>query len=345
MNKKWFYLAGALALVTGLLLAIETMTGRLADKASKMAVGADFAAGSQLLEADEVIVKSAVGEVVLKKADGGAWSIGVDGFPVDAQRLARLLDQLDKAKVIDRLGSDPAIAEKTGVADGTVLAFNAGGKELARFKFGQNRAKGGQYASGSGDEVVLLSEAVMVQGDASAWELKSFLSVTGDAVREVDFRPAGGKRPVSFVYDPDKKLLQPADPIAAGLEGDALDPAAVERLANAFAHLNFSARVDQSHAEANAAVTTHPGVVKITLSDGTAFELAVGEIGREQKKYYAQVRSVVVGAAPAEASLAIRQMQDIYGKWIFEVGEGVAARLGSGAEDFKAKSPAKEEGS
>ncbi len=318
MQKKWIYLAIGLVIVAAAVLLFDKP-----NPGPKVATDQLSHKLGDLVLVDQIKIRSHLPdqELILQK-QGDVWQVLADHYPVDGQNLSRLFDQLTSLKVVDSIGEGANIEQEAGMDQGQELSLLQGDKVVTHLIIGKTAARGGQYIKTDAAKVLLLSQPLRVSADVSQWELKDFLQVDAEQIRELEIsqETSGKAKTRRYVYNTEKKALILEGAKCSDKESD------VTPLTKALTKLSYQKRLDSEQEEAKTAIATRPSRIKVMLADGSKFELVLGEIGREHKKYYAAIRKLERKDATTKAGL-LSLLQDQYPHWIFEINEDLMKRL------------------
>lgn len=317
-SKHWLILAGGLAILAAVVVVFDSTTKEGgANRPERIDVG-------QILDADKIRIKGVTATTEIKKTAQNSWILTPDEYPADPQKIVKLFDQLERAKVLDHLAATHAA--ETGVEGGTELAFLRGEDTLLTLRVGKNRDKGGQYWGVGDGDLWLVNEALSVSSDEGQWELKSLLAIEEGGIAQIALLPAAGKgsagkeQPV-LAFDSEAKKWA-----MTGWKGEPWTESQFAALDRSLRTLNYSTRLHRDHPDA-AALGADVETLQVKLTDGSTFSLQIGEIGAENKKVF--VRLSQVQLAEAGTSLA-KSLPAIAGKadqWIYQVSDQLGDQL------------------
>lgn len=265
----------------------------------------------------------------LVRDERSVWHVGdVAGFPVDAGKVLRFLDDLGTNTYRDvALRGALGIAE-FGLDAPVSIALKAKDATVYAASFGNDRKGGGQYVTPDGGATIyLVSQSIRAPVDVDQWELKTLLDVKKDEVKSVVFTPVPGGRKSGVTLARDKadellKLVGPASVKASP---------AVARVDAGFANIGFTKRYDPSNEEAKAALDK-AARIQLTLFDGRIYEMAFGSVGSQTPKHFLKiVGSAPDGSARKDEVDALNQLMATYA---FEVSAAVIANLDKSLADF-----------
>lgn len=269
--------------------------------------------GLDLAAVDKVSLKKDDRALVIVRAPDKTWHLENDkGFPADAARLARLFDDLGRARVESVVTTKKEALATFGLDKPAVVTFGAGGKDALVLALGDARAKGGQYVAFGGEaKAYLVGQNLAAAPDADAWEHKQLLALDKGAVKAIAFTPVTGK-PVTLSREKKEDKLK-AEGLAAN---ESEDPSVAG--AEAFAqNVTFSKRYDKSNEQAKSALAS-PAKALITTFDGKAYQFQVGSVG---EKHF-----LVVGGTP--------ELDALNASSYFEVPQYVAQQFAKQRSDF-----------
>jgi len=176
----------------------------------------DFAA--QINDVESVRIEKGDASFTLARSEDG-WGIAEKGgFPVDTDKVRKLLVAFQEARILEEKTSNEAYYERLGVEgpksdsdSSRVTAVGAGGTELAALIIGKQREnKGGAMNTdeahyvrrGDEPESWLVSGKLAIDSSEGQWLAKELLDIERERVRAVEIQHAGGER--VFVAKPDK---------------------------------------------------------------------------------------------------------------------------------------------
>lgn len=328
MNKKIFFLTGILVAGAVAVLGLDKSKQRAPDpRLGKPLVAADSVAGVDTI----TITKDPVTTKLILDADR-VWRIGDDkGFPADATRVTRLLDDLAQTEAQVLASSVKEAMNDFGFDTAVRVTLTGAGKELLAANFGANRERGGQYVSFGGEyKAYLISRGLSVLPDGDQWEMKTLVDVKADQVKRVAFEPppASGKKPVVLMRG------KAEDPIAPEAVPDGQKAAgSIRSHESILASLTFTKRVDPGNEEYKSAMS-HPAVVSVTLFDGRLYTVKAGSVGDGNKKYFLQIQATKGESTSESGAKSLAMLNDLMAMYAFEVPAHVGSRFEKGFDDM-----------
>jgi hypothetical protein len=335
MNRKVLMITATLVVGAAVVLLFDSAKDRQVDPR----VGKPMVQASEILDVAEIEISRGDANLKLVLDQDKIWHLNdLSGFPADAAKVSRALDELSKAQiqVLAAASSNKEAMNEFGFDNATRVTLKAvAGKELFTANFANNREKGGQYVSIGGDfKVYLIGQSVRLMPDVSEWELKSLLNVTPDQVKSVEFVPSAAlkKKPVLLL----RAKLE--DPIAVEKVPNGLkDAASIRTHESILSNITFTGRVDPSNEQFKAAMAT-PSTVNVTLFDGRTYTAKVGSTGDVNgKKYYLQLTGLK-GEPTSEAEVKnLEFLNDLMTRFAFEVSSFIGGKFEKGQEDMVEK--------
>lgn len=328
MNKKIILLTGVLTAGAAAVLVLE----KTKEKAPDPRLGKAIVEPKDVTAVDTIEISKEPSSVKLVLGSDKLWRLGdQNGFPADAAKITRLLDDLTRSHAQVLSSSAKESMNDFGFDAATKVSLKGSDKELLALNIGSSREKGGQYVSFGGEyKVYLINQNLSVLPDAGSWETKTLVNIKADQVKKVEFAPApsSGKKPVVLVRekaeDPVKPMTVPAGSTEAG---------SIRSHESILSSVSFSSRVDPSNEEYKSAMAA-PGVVTVTLFDGRVYTGRIGSVGKETKKYFLNLTGVK-GEATAESDAKdLALLNDLMGRYAFEVPAWVGGKFEKGHEDM-----------
>ncbi len=315
--------------------AVVLVVDHQEQKASRHAdsrVGQPLLASAALAGVDQVEIKKTAGTATLVRDGEGVWHLGGSaGFPVDASKVLKLLDDLGRTAYQMVAGTGQEHMGEFGLTAPTSVTLKEKGQERLALNLGDNRKGGGQFAATGGEyKVYLINPPVSVSADADAWEMKTLVNLDKDLIKAVAYAPAPGlnKQPVTLARekkeDPLKVQALPAtekeSPMVRGAEGQ-------------FANLSYTKRYDPSNEQAKAAMAA-PSQVTATLFDGRVYTFKVGSVGDKTKTYFLQIHGEAGPNTDDKGKKAVQAVNALMTAQAFSVPEWVAQHFERGLADF-----------
>jgi hypothetical protein len=328
MNKKILFLTGILVAGAVAVIAFDKSKQRAPDpRLGKPLVAADTLAGVDSI----TIVKDPVTTKLVLDPDK-VWRIGDEkGFPADAARVTRLLDDLAQTEAQVLASSAREAMNEYGFDTAVRVTLTGAGKELLVANLGANRERGGQYVSFGGEfKAYLISQSLTVLPDADHWEMKALVDIKADQVKRVAFEPppASGKKPVVLMRE------KAEDPIAPESVPDGQKPAgSIRSHESILASVTFAKRVDPGNEEYKSAMA-HPAVVNVTLFDGRVYTVKAGSVGDTNKKYFLQMQATKGESTSESNAKNLAMLNELMAMYAFEVPAHVGSKFEKGFDDM-----------
>ena len=166
------------------------------DKSSSVGITDDKLISSDLLgETVEILVgENGSNKVTIKSTDEGWVLPDNDFFPVDFDRVDRLVKLLSEAKILRFVTDKPERMNRLEMGTTEITLKDKSSKELFHLSIGKRHDKGGNYISVSGrDGVFLVKDAVYADRNFKNWINKDFMKVDSDDIKSFK---------ISFKSDP-----------------------------------------------------------------------------------------------------------------------------------------------
>lgn len=328
MNKKILFLTGVLVAGAVAVLAFDKSKHRAPDpRLGKPLVAADTLTGVDTI----TIAKDPVTTKLVLDADK-VWRIGDDkGFPADAARVTRLLDDLAQTEAQVLASSAKEAMNDFGFDTAVRVTLAGAGKELLAANLGANRERGGQYVSFGGEyKAYLISRSLSVLPDGDHWEMKTLVDIKADQVKRIAFEPAAAskKRPVVLVRE------KAEDPIAPEAVPDGQQAAgSIRSHESILASVTFTKRVDPGNEEYKSAMA-HPAVVSVTLFDGRVYTVKAGSVGDANKKYFLQILATKGESTSESDAKSLAMLNELMAMYAFEVPAHVGSKFEKSFDDM-----------
>lgn len=271
--------------------------------------------------------------VKLVRDAGNVWHLGeASGFPADAQKVVRLIDDLGRARYSVLASSKAEKLGEFGLTSPTKLSITAKGGKSLDVSLGDNRTAGGIYVAPAGEgKAYVVDPAIVASSDVEHWELKVLVDVKKEHVKSVAFFHDDGAAPVTV------ERAKPEEPLkVVGLKEPQKDKPAVAQLDTLLQSVSFSKRLDPSNEEAKGALAK-PSKAFVTLFDGRTYEVQVGSVG---SKWFIKILADKHGAQlDAAAAAELERLQQLMAASAFELPAYVAQKFVKKSEDL-VESPA-----
>ena len=334
MNRK-------IMVATGILLAAAAALS-LSEKVFKKE---DERLGKPILNLSAVIgldaIKFGKGDkslLVITDKDS-VWRLGSEsGFPADASKISRLVDDLTRTDVQVLASSAKEPAKEFGVQDAVEVSLKKGGADILSIRLAGHRDGGGQFiAFGNDPRVYLISQNLDGAADESAWELKRLLNIAANQVKKVEFKPSRGmgKKPVTLVREKAEDGIK-----VDKLTGGSKESSSIRSHEGILSGLDFVTRGLADASDAKKALE-NPATTKVTLFDGRVFEVKSGFVGDQSRKYFISIRAQKGDTTGENDLKEIDWINSVMTRHTFEVSPMVASRFEKGLEDMLEKKGSK----
>ncbi len=145
---------------------------------------------------DEIVIKNSSEQLSLKKGAEGNWSVinEQENYPADAKAIVKILDDVNRAKVIRLAGELKDPDDEYGSAKAKELILKSGSEETFHWFFADSRSSGGAYAYKNGEtKVYLISEALRFEPAAASYESKLIFKNDEKMISKIILRQKIGK--------------------------------------------------------------------------------------------------------------------------------------------------------
>jgi hypothetical protein len=283
--------------ITVAILAVLSVAAYLANRPEAPAP-ADPRVGKALLGPDTVAKASTLSvsdqgkRVDLAKQPDGSWRVAsYYDMPADFDKVARLVQDLNEAKVDRFVTSSPERLARMGFADSSIVLGDASGKEIWSVTFGRTPESGnGKFVRFGREPMAFFSGLhVWLDTDARGWADAKLVSLKPEDVASVEIPFDGG---AAVVASREKKDSAWSAKAPAGRK---LLPDRVASLVSTLTTIRFNdtTAVDDPLA---LAASPHMRAFKLTSFDGRALTVALGRKPEEKKP-----KPIKAAPAPAEA--------------------------------------------
>jgi hypothetical protein len=301
--------------------------------------------------------------ITLRKISETEWGLASrNDYPVDSERLRRLVLAALNLEVIDRLTSNSAKYDRLGVGDepenGRVALLGGTDKPLALLFLGKRREATnpeggfapavGQFVRAEGDPAVYVSKEVLsIDKQPAQWLRLNLIEVKADDLSriQVEHRDANESFSQSRASTEDPFELEVSLP-----EGRKLKPGALGNVSRTLANLTLE---DVMAADAAGAEgIEYESAYRALAKSGLVYEVKAGE---RDGKYYVRLSAVAEAVPQAkgveeaestpvsvEGPKVAEQVEDFngrHGKWIYEVQkyafDGLTKKLSDLHEETK----------
>jgi hypothetical protein len=296
--------------ITVAVLAALSLAAYLANRPAPEPV-ADARVGKPLLGAD--IVAKAAGIVVSdqgkkvelsRNADGTWLDISYYGFPADMEKIARLVQDLNEAKIDRFVTSNPDRIARLDFKDSAIVLTDAAGRDLWNLQLGKTPDSGnGRFLRFGSEPIAFFSGLhVWLDTDAKGWADARLVVLKPDDVASLSI-PLDGAPAVEVT-----RAKKDAPWTAAAPAGRKLAADKVAALLTTLTSLRFTETVDPKD-PAVAAAAPHMRPFKLTAFDGRTLTLSIGRTPEAKKPRAQAVKAKAetdakAAGAPAEAKAA-----------------------------------------
>ncbi len=334
MNKK--ILLGTAALI--FVAAALSFSDKLANRRDER-IGKPMATISSIVGTDSIRIAKGDKELLLVTDKDSVWRLGSDsGFPADAAKVSRLIDDLTRSDVQMLVSDAKEPAESFGLATATEVTLRKSGSDVISFKLAGQRDRGGLYiAFGRDHRVYLINQPLDVVPEESSWELKRLLNVSANQIQRLEFKPdaASGKKAVV--------LLRNKAEDAVKIE---TLPTGAKESSQTRTHEGILSAVDYTKREAGSSpdaqkAMAKPSMLMATLFDGRSFEVKVGSTGGASKRYFISIVAKSGQQTPSKEAQEIDWINSVMQSQTFEVSSMVAERFLKGLDDMVEKKGSK----
>lgn len=285
--------------------------------------------------------------ITLKKTQDGIWLITPDKedkkqFPANANKIAKLLDDLVRIKISSPVYNIDKNVDQTGLNTPTTIELWTQEHSVLKVDIGSRRYSGGQYIR-LNNKGYLLNEVINNTSiSEDDWELKKLFSLKKKQIKKLEFIKANAKTPLIIERNtPDEKLK-----ITSKTQIKSISDTEVENLENTYEDISFSYKHDLNNHEAKSSFAK-PHVANIYLFDGRVYNVLIGYIKKHNKKqnkndvsykYFIKVKVQKSSESlSSDEELNLNQLNDLMQKWYFEVYEYIAKKFIKTAKDFEKK--------
>jgi len=330
MNKKLLIAAVSLIAIA-LVVAISDQfingrDARLGEPIVKMA---------NLIGMDSVRFSQKDKELLLVKDKDSTWRLGSDsGFPADASKISRLVDELTRNEVemLVSLAKEPAA--EFGLTEPNEVTLRKATADVMRIKLGGQRDRGGQYISFANDpKVYLISQSLDGRPEESAWELKRLLNIPANQIKKISFNPARALNKRGVILSREKA----EDPIKIEKSAQNANEASnIRSHESILSSLDFKEKTEAGNEEAKKALTKASRIL-VTLFDGREFDIQVGSTSATPKKYFMLIKAKKGENTASSDTQEVEWINTIMGQYAFEVSTSMAERFEKGLSDMTDK--------
>ena len=334
MNKK--ILLGTTVLIS--VAAALALSDKLANSRDER-IGRPMATIASLLGMDAIRIAKGDKELLLVTDKDSVWRMGSDtGFPADAAKVGRLIDDLTRSDVQMLVSEAKEPSESFGLATATEVTLRKAGSDVLSLKLADQRDRGGQFiAFGRDHRVYLINQPMAIVPEESSWELKRLLNVSANQIQRLEFKPAAasGKKEVVLLRNKAEDAVK-----IETLPTGAKESSQIRSHEGILSAVDYTKREVGSSPDAQKAMAK-PSVLMATLFDGRSFEVKVGSIGDASKRYFISIVAKSGQQTPSKEAQEIDWLNSVMQSHTFEVSSMVAERFFKGLDDMLEKKGSK----
>jgi hypothetical protein len=212
-----------------------------------------------------------------------------------------------------------------------IRILDAGHERLLDLRLGDQRpGTGGQFIAFEGEgreSAYVVSTALQANTDVPSWELRRFLDVKPELVREIRFEPHASRRQKPVVLS--RGDTTEAFKVAGLVAGDESEKAGeLSAVASILSGLTWTRRVDPSNEAAKFALSK-ASKLGVALTDGRDFEFLIAPADDKNSEYFVQLE--VKGPALDED---MTELNRVMKEFRITLAQGFAAKLFKTRSDF-----------
>ena len=271
--------------ITVALLAVLSVVAYLSNR-PQAAPSADPRVGKALLDPDTVskaariVVADQGKKVELARSADGSWKVtSYYDLPADFDKISRLVQDLNEAKVDRFVTANPERLSHLEFKDSRIALSDSGGKEIWSLTLGKSSDSGnGRFIRfGTEPKAYFSGMHVWLDTDAKGWANAQLVSVKQDEVARMEIPFDAG--PTVVVSRSKKDAPWAAADIPAGKK---LLPEKVSSVLSTLVSLRFSETTDPKDASV-AEAAKHMKTFKLTTFGGTTLTVALGRKPEEKR--------------------------------------------------------------
>lgn len=312
----------------GIGAAAVMLRDRLQDKAKDARLGQNLLSSTVAADADTIEISKGEQNLKLIVDADKVWHIGeLTGFPADAQKVLRLIDDVARSRYSMLLTSKSDKHGEFGLTAASKLIIASKGNKLLDLKVGDRRGSGGLYLAVADEpKVYLVDPAWQLDTDPEHWELKTLVDIKKEQIKSLAFEQDAGSAAIVAERSKAEEPLK-----LSGLKDGKTEKPAVAQLESLLTGVNFTRRLDASNEEAKAALAK-PVKTVVQLFDGRRYDLLVGNVG---EKWFLKIIVDRNGAnLDAKIEADLKRLEQWMGSYAFEVSSYVAQRLTQKQDDL-----------
>ncbi len=266
-------------------LAALSVVAYLMDRPQPQA-SEDPRVGKALLDPDTVarasglVISDQGKKVELSRNSDGSWRVpSYFGMPADFEKISRLVQDLNEAKVERFVTSNPDRLSHLDFKDSSIALNDAAGKEIWSVTLGKTPEQGnGRFIRfGAEPKAYFSGLHVWLDTDAKGWANAQLVTVKPDDVSSVEIPFDGGAPVVATRAKKGAPWTSAAAPAGKKLVADKVSSALTS-----LTSLRFTDTVDAKDAAA-AGAAAHMRTFKLTTFDGKTITVALGRKPEEKK--------------------------------------------------------------
>jgi hypothetical protein len=271
--------------ITIAILAILSIAAYLKDR-PQPAPSEDPRVGKALLDPGTVSSASGLAiadqgkTVELARNADGSWRVpSYFDMPADFEKISRLVQDLNEAKVDRFVTANPERLARLEFKDSSITLKDQAGKEIWRLDLGKTSELGnGRFIRFGGEPKAFFSNLhVWLDTDAKGWANAQLLAVKPDEISRVEIPFDGGTRIVATRAKKDAPWAAEGAPTGQRLIADQ-----VSSVLSSLTSLRFTDTVDPKDAAA-ADAAAHMRTFKLATFDGRALTVALGRKPEEKR--------------------------------------------------------------
>jgi hypothetical protein len=252
----------------------------------KHVASTDPRVGGVLLDSDTaskaagLVVADQGKKVELSRGASGQWTVSsYFNFPADVDKISRLAQDLNEAKVDRLVTENPERLAHLGFSDSSVTFRDSTGKEIWRLMVGKESDSGNGRFIRFGDEPKAFFSGlhIWLDTDAKAWANAQLLTVKPDDIASVEIPFDGGLAVVASRAKKDGPWATGSTPAGRQASADK-----ISTLITTLTGLRFTDTVGTGDA-AVAAAAPYSRTLKLTTFDGKVISVSLGRKPEEKK--------------------------------------------------------------
>jgi hypothetical protein len=271
--------------ITVVVLAALSLAAYLANRPEPAPV-ADPRVGKPVLDADTASKAAALSiadqgkKVELARNTDGTWRVlSYYDLPADFEKISRLVQDLNEAKVDRFVSSNPGRIARLEFKDSKIILDDTAGKVLWSLTLGKNAEMGnGRFIRYDDEPKAFFSSLhVWLDTDAKGWANAQLVSLKPDDVARIEIPFDGAPTVVAVRAKKDAPWTAEGAPA-----GTKLNPEPVTQALSTLTSLRFTDTVDPKDPAA-AEAAKHGRSFKLTAFDGKSVTIEIGRKPEEKK--------------------------------------------------------------